>query len=141
MKLLSLFHRNETSLNTKGKNTMNINQQIEMLESKINAIKAEIENKQSEIDNFEYEVSEDDFDSYLDDEGLVTVCGLEFYPSDILKSCDPIAYRIAKSDYESNIDLDDVEEYSDLKDELESLDSELEDFESELEDLNDQIDD
>ena len=120
---------------------MNINQHIEMLESKIDAIKADIENKQSEIDNFEYEVSENDFDSYLDDEGSVAVCGMEFYPSDILKSCDPIAYHCAKSDHESNYDLDDVEEYNDLKEELEALESELEDFESELENLNDQIDD
>ena len=117
---------------------MNINQQVEMLESKIDSIKADIENKQSEIDNFEYEVSESDFDSYLDDEGSVAVCGIEFYPSDILKSCDPIAYRCAKSDYESNYDLDDVAEYADLKDELEELESELEDLESELEDLYDQ---
>ena len=120
---------------------MNINQEIEMLESKIAAIKADIENKQSEINSFEYEVSEDDFDSYLDDEGLVTVCGLDFYPSDILKSCDPVAYRCAKSDYESNIDLDDVAEYADLKEELEALESDLEDFESELEDLSDQLED
>ena len=120
---------------------MNINQQIEMLESKIDSIKADIENKQSEIDNFEYEVSDEDFDSFLDDEGSATVCGMEFYPSDILKSCDPIAYRCAKSDYESNYDLDDVEEYCDLKDELEALESDLEDLESELEDLNDQLED
>ena len=120
---------------------MNINQQIEMLESKINAIKADIENKQSEINNFEYEISESDFDSYLDDEGLVPVCGLEFYPSDILKSCDPIAYRCAKSDYESNYDLDDVEEYNDLKEDLEALESEFEDLQSELEDLQSELED
>ena len=121
---------------------MNINQQIEMLESKIDAIKADIENKQSEIDNFEYEISESEFDEFLDDSGkTVTVCGIEFYPSDILKSCDPIAYRCAKSDYESNIDLDDVEEYTDLKEELEALESELEDLESELEDLESELED
>ena len=121
---------------------MNINQQIEMLESKIDAIKADIENKQSEINNFEYEISESDFDEFLDDnEQSVNVCGIEFYPSDILKSCDPIAYRCAKSDYESNYDLDDVEEYSELKEELEALESELEDFESELEALESEIED
>ena len=120
---------------------MKINQQIEMLESKIDAIKADIENKQSEINSFEYEISESDFDSYLDDEGLVTVCGIEFYPSDILKSCDPIAYRCAKSDYESNYDLDDVEEYIDLKEELGDLESELEDFEIDLEDLQSELED
>ena len=120
---------------------MNINQQIEMLESKIDAIKADIENKQSEINNFEYEVSERDFDEFLDDNGeSVTVWGMEFYTSDILKNCDPVAYRCAKSDYESTYDLDYVAEYVDLKDELEVLESELEDFEGELEDLNNQID-
>jgi len=121
---------------------MNINQQIEMLESKIDAIKADIETKQSEIDNFEYEISGEDFDNVLDEsEESVTIFGMEFYPSDILKSCDPIAYRCAKSDYESSYDLDDVEEYCDLKDELEELESQLEDFESELEELHDQLDD
>ena len=121
---------------------MSINQQIEMLESKIDAIKADIENKQSEIDNFEYEISESDFDEFLDEiEQPVNVCGMTFYPSDILKSCDHIAYRCAKSDYESNYDLDDVEEYCDLKDELEALESELEDFESDLEDLQSELED
>lgn len=114
---------------------MNINQQIEMLESKIDTIKAEIERKQSEIDNFEYEVSEDDFDSFLDDvEESVIISGMVFYPSDILKSCDPVAYRCAKSDYESSYDLDDVEEYCDLKDELEDLESELDDLYDQIED-------
>ena len=121
---------------------MNINQQIEMLESKIDAIKAEIESKQSEIDSFEYEISESEFDEFLNDTGdTATVCGLEFYPSDILKNCDPIAYRIYKSDYESNYDLGDVAEYSDLKNELEVLESELEDLENELENLNAQLED
>jgi chromosome segregation ATPase len=121
---------------------MNINQQIEMLESKIDSIKSNIENKQSEIDSFEYEISESDFDEFLDEiEQPVNVCGMEFYPSDILKSCDPIAYRCSKSDYESNIDLDDVAEYVDLKDELEVLESELEDLESELEDLQSELED
>ena len=120
---------------------MNINQQIEMLESKIDAIKADIKNKQSEIDNFEYEISESDFDEVLDDEGSVTVCGMEFYPSDILKNCDPVAYRLTKSDYESNCDLDDVPEYADLKDELEALESELEDLKDELESLESELED
>ena len=119
---------------------MNINQQIEILESKIDSIKADIENKQSEINSFEYEISESNLDSVLDEtEESVNVCGMEFYPSDILKNCDPIAYNCAKSDYESSYDLDDVDEYCDLKDELESLESELEELESELEDLNDQL--
>ena len=120
---------------------MNTSQQIEMLESKIDAIKAEIENKQHEIGSFEYKVSEEDFNNYLDDEGSVNVCGMTFFPSDILKNCDPIAYRCAKADYESNYDLNDAEEYNDLKEELEDLESELEDLESELEDLESELED
>lgn len=114
---------------------MNIIQQIEMLESKIAVIKTKIEIKQNEINSFEYEISESDFDDFLDEiEESVNVCGMEFYPSDILKSCDPIAYRCAKSDYESNFDLDDVDEYCDLKDELEELESELEELNNQIED-------
>lgn len=31
----------------------------------------------------------------------VVIAGIEFLPSDILQSCDPIAYRCALADYES----------------------------------------
>ncbi len=121
---------------------MNINQQIEMLESKIDLIKLEIEDNQNEINNFEYKISESDFNELLDAEGQpVNVCGIEFYPSDILKNCDPIAYRIYKADFESNIELDDIAEYCDLKEDLEALESELEDLESELEDLESELED
>lgn len=110
-----------------------IQDQIETLEHNIAELNNEIDSKQKEIDSFEYEVSESDFDEFLDDiEESVVVCGMTFYPSDILKSCDPVAYRCAKSDYESNYDLDDIEEYNDLKDELELLEYKLELLEAEL---------
>ena len=121
--------------------TLVIQDQIEALDHNIAELKNEIKDKQKEIDSFEHEVSEADFDEFLDDiEEAITVCGMTFYPSDVLKSCDPIAYRCAKSDYESNYDLDEVEEYQDLKQELEELESKLEDIESELEELQDQLD-
>ena len=114
---------------------------LETLKDQIAKLGSSIVIKQSEIDNFEYKCSEDEFDEMLDEiESEVTVCGMTFYPSDILKSCDPIAYRISKSEYESNYDLDDCEEYNDLKDELESLEDELSDLESELEELQDELD-
>ena len=111
--------------------------QLAELESSIVIKQSEITSKQSEIDNFEYECSENEFDEVLDEiESEVIVLGMAFYPSDILKSCDPIAYRISKSEYESNYDLDDVEEYNDLKGELEILEYELELLEAELEILS-----
>lgn len=122
-------------------NIEQLKQVIANVENKIESLNNEIESKQKEIDSFEYEVSESDFDEFLDEiEDVVTICGMTFYPSDILKSCDHVAYRCAKSEYESNYDLDDIEEYQDLKQELEELENQLEEFEDNLEDFQDQLD-
>lgn len=46
--------------------------------------------------------NEDLFNEWLDEiYPTVDVAGITFYPSDILKECDPIAYRCAMSDWES----------------------------------------
>ena len=120
-------------------NLETLKEQIAKLESSIEDVQSEITSKQSEIDNFEYECSEREFDDYLDDGGEERTSVGSFYPSDILKNCDPVAYRCAKSDYESNFDLDDVEEYTDLVEQLEGLNNELEDLENELSDLMDEL--
>ena len=114
---------------------------IDAVEFEIDDIQNQINDKQKEIDHFEYSCTESEYDDFLDEiEGSVTVAGMEFYPSDILKSCDPVAYRCAKNDYESNYDLDDVEEYNDLKDELELLEDRLSDLKSELDEYRDDLD-
>ena len=111
------------------------------VESKIEDIKSQIDEKQKEIDHFEYLCSESEYDEFLDEvEGSVTVAGMEFYASDILKSCDPVAYRCGKADYGSNFDLDNCEEYNDLQDELEALEHDLEDLEDQLSDLESELD-
>ena len=40
------------------------------------------------------------YDEMLDEMGAVSVGTLEFMPSDILKNCDPIAYRVGLADFE-----------------------------------------
>lgn len=110
---------------------------ITELKAAIETKKTEIKEKQAEIDSFELTVSDDEYDYFLDSLGEVNVCGIEFLPSDIIKNCDPIAYRCGKSDYESGIDLNEVEEYRDLLSELQNLESELEDLETELEESED----
>lgn len=46
-------------------------------------------------------MTEQDFDEYLDEIYPAYKIGvLTFYPSQILKNCDPIAYRIALSEME-----------------------------------------
>ena len=114
---------------------------LETLKAQIAKLESTIVIKQSEINNFEYDCSESEFDEVLDDcHETYDLGGMTFYPSDILKSCDPIAYRCAKSEYESDYDLDNCEEYTDLKDELELLEEQLSDLESELSDLQDELD-
>lgn len=114
--------------------------QIAKLESSIEDVQSNISAKQSEIDNFEYECSDDEFSDWIDSiYPEVSVGSLTFSPSEIMKELDPIAYRCGKSDYESNYDLDDCEEYTTLKDKFESLENELEDLESELSDLTDEL--
>lgn len=121
-------------------NTLNIEQQIEAIEAEMNSINEQIENLQSQLDHFEYEVSESEFDDFLDEcYDVVTVAGMEFYPSDVLKSCDPIAYRCAKSEYESNYDVEDCAEWQELDKELLDLRYKLEDLESDLEALQDEL--
>jgi hypothetical protein len=43
-----------------------------------------------------------EFEDYLNDSyGRIEICGHVFFPSDILKECDPIAFRVYQSDFES----------------------------------------
>lgn len=121
-------------------NTLNIEQQIETIEAEINSINEQIENLQSQLDHFEYEVSEKEFNDFLDEcYDMVTVAGMEFYPSDVLKSCDPIAYRCSKLEYESNYDVEDCAEWQEMDKELLNLRYQLEDLESDLEALQDEL--
>lgn len=108
---------------------------IEQLKSEINALENVIGQKENEIARFEYVCSEAEFDGYLDDGGEERTSVGTFYPSDILKSCDPVAYRCAKSDYEANFDLEDCEAYQDLLSELDELENSLSDLDAELEEL------
>ena len=121
-------------------NTLNTKQQIEAVEAEIDVINSQIENLQSQLDNFEYESSESEFDDFLDEcYESVTVAGMEFYASDILKSCDPVAYRCAKNDYDSNFDLEDCAEWREMDEALLELRYKLEDLECDLEALQDEL--
>ena len=115
--------------------------QIRHLERDIEDKQGEICTAQSNIETFEYSCSDDDYDEMLDDVyGDVEICGMNYSSSRALKLLDPVAYRCGKGDFESNYDLDNCEEYNDLKDELESLEYQLSDLENDLDELNDELD-
>lgn len=54
----------------------------------------------------------------LDEQGEVSIGNLTFYPSQILKQCDPLAYRITVNEYIDNM-------ISDLEYDLERLDNDI----------------
>ena len=108
---------------------------IEQVQAEIENIELTISELKSEIDGFEYSMTEVEFDSYLDELGEQHTSVGRFYPSDILKNCDPVAYRCAKSDYESNYDLDECLDYAEMVEELESLESDLKSLQDELDSL------
>ena len=120
---------------------------IEQLRAQIRHLERDIEDKQGEIctaqsniETFEYSCTDDEYDQMLDDVyGNVEICGMIYSSSRALKLLDPVAYRCAKNDFESNYDLDNCEKYSDLKDELESLEDQLSDLENDLSEFNDEL--
>ena len=109
---------------------------IEQVQAEIKTLELTISELKSEINDFEYSLTDSEFDDFLDEDGVQRTSVGSFYPSDILKGCDPIAYRCAKSDYESNYDLDNCEEYTDMVKDLESLES----LKNDLESLQDELD-
>ena len=109
--------------------------QIEQVKTEIENLELDISESKAKIDNFEYSLTDIEFDDFLDEWGIQHTSVGSFYPSDILKKCDPIAYRCMKSDYESNFDLAVCAEYTDMVKELESLESDLESLQDEFKDL------
>ena len=108
---------------------------IEQVQTEIENLELNISELKYDIDNFEYSMTEVEFDDLLDEGGIQHTSVGSFYPSDILKNCDHVAYRCAKSDYEGSFDLDNLIEYTDMVEELESLESDLESLQDELKDL------
>jgi hypothetical protein len=46
-----------------------------------------------------------EFEDYINDAyPRVTIFGQVFFPSDILRECDPVAFRVYQSDFESEIE-------------------------------------
>jgi hypothetical protein len=58
--------------------------------------------QENKVEDYEIEQSYSDL---LDDiYPSYVINGMEYMPSDILKNCDPIAYRVGLSDYESELE-------------------------------------
>ena len=76
------------------------------------------------IDNFDKSehVSEAQYDDFLDEcNEMVIIGGLTYYPSKVLESVDPIAYRCGFDDYVDSVELESIDAYNELVEELEGL--------------------
>lgn len=107
----------------------------------IEELKEEIEGVEDLIAEIEtdIEVMEDingpygeQYDDILDEDGRVSVAGLSYYPSQILKEIDPTAYRTGYNDYIDGELSEKENELSDAKDELKDKENELKKLEEEL---------
>jgi hypothetical protein len=96
-------------------------ERVEFLEREIEKLRNQIEN--FELDSDDYE---EQFDEFLDEQGEVKIGSLGYYPSEILKKCDPIAYSCGLNEFVDSIDIEDTEEYKNLVEELEELEIGLE---------------
>ena len=115
--------------------------EIQMKEHAISKLKAQIKNKETQQNEIECDPDDlqDQFDECLDEAGSIKVAGCTFYPSQILKACDPIAYRCSLNDFaDSEFDKEETEEYQALQEEIDQLESDIEYLESEIEDLQSQ---
>lgn len=74
---------------------------------------ADLKERKEELENCD---NEEEYDEMLDSFGMVTICGMEYYPSNVLKSVDSVAYRCGHTDFNDSLltdinqEIDDVEE-------------------------------
>lgn len=116
----------------------NLETQIEYLDDQIHNKTMDIQDLKQEMDDFDPadHISKEDYDQMIDDcHEMVSIGGLEFYPSTVLAECDPVGYDRGFSEYVYSFELDEFSEYREMMDEKESLEAEIEDLKAELENL------
>lgn len=99
---------------------------IETITNKIRDIETRIENFDA-TDYIDYSQYADMLDDVY---GEIEICGYIYSASVALKRIDPIAYEQRFRNYCDTINLDDVQEYRELTEELEALCVELDELQS-----------
>ena len=122
----------------------NLNAQLEDLYNELNVKVEEWQDATEQLgymdENKDEWIDEAEFENFLDEVNeVVSLEGMDFYPSQILKRCDPIAFREGYLNYCDSIDITEHVDYRDLEREIEGLDSEIEDLKAEIENLEEII--
>lgn len=98
--------------------------------------KEELKQAEYNLNNFEYTMTEYEYDQMIDyTETNVTVFGIEFSPSEVLKRLDLATYLCGKSDYEASFDITELAEYKDLEQEVTDLKEHIEYLENKIYEL------
>lgn len=120
---------------------ISLNDQLEAKTTFLNVLQNDLIELKYDLDNIELnpDYFKEDYDEMLDCE-TVEVCGMTFNPSDILKNCDPTAYRCGLLDYLDSIDKEDTEEGQELLSQIENLEEQINIEEGEIEALTEEID-
>jgi hypothetical protein len=91
-------------------------------------IRARVIELREQRDNFDASdyITESDFRDMLDEcYEPVDICGYKYDAGRALESVDPIAFRVGYADYTANYELDSIEEYRAIIEELEELETQL----------------
>ena len=113
---------------------------VESLKEELSQLRSEKAEKEKELDAIEIDIDSQEFEEMyeqmLDDcYEEIKIGSLTFSPSQILKECDPIAYRCGKIDYADSMDVAETEEYKQVESELYEIEDRIEEIESEIEEL------
>lgn len=136
-KQINIFNNREEKMKT----IELLQAEIQMKEHAIRKMQAQIADKEKQQSNIEIDPDDfaDQFDECLDGAGSIEVAGCTFYPSQILKECDPVAYRCSLNDFVDSLDVEDSDEYKALQSEIDDIQDEIDQLQSDIEDLENQI--
>jgi hypothetical protein len=83
-----------------------LQEKLDLAAKAVEPVLAELLNEVDEKTDYELEQElQEQFDEYINDShDPVMIAGILFYPADILKECDPIAYRVFLNDFESYLE-------------------------------------
>lgn len=114
---------------------------LEKQRENLEDIQNDLDKAQIKVDNFEIDPYnyEDQFCEMLDEQGDIEIGTLSFSPSDVLREMDPIAYRTGLLDYVDGLDIEDDEEYAELKENLEECESERDSTEELIAELEEEL--
>ena len=114
---------------------------LEKQRGNLKDVQHDVDMAQIKVDNFEIDPYnyEDQFCEMLDEQGDIEIGTLSFSPSDVLREMDPIAYRTGLLDYVDGLDIEDDEEFAELKGNLEELESDRDSTEELIAELEEEL--